>query len=658
MKLLYRFISFLFLFCFCFSSLGHTERKTLSPLRHTHRVVHERKLISHSQNRRQSIAQPKKNLIPRPIVRRSAASLYQRPQRVAIQRRQPPKAGVARRTVVQPPARTMASRRPHPRAAIAKRNTVPLNQRPQRIAIQRRQPAVIKRTVVPVRQTPPRAALRRPSPPVTTIAKRSPTPLRRAPQRTIVRKQAPRPVAVPSTQISQSAPLPTKPRTLLPNLPQTTIIPANIPSPVLSTPVARSLPIISQPQPKPEPSRVTSVAVAPAMPIATPTRTMPSRIQKRPNTTPLTSSRYEIFPTHIDFHDHLSRHHISEPTHISLLNSYNRRNARLAELDSLYSQNLFGQGQKVAPIEYADWEEMTDVRNGLKGNLSPKMRSVYVNNFSSTCPSRGMNNHHCRYRFQNRYRHDHGSLVSSIVMDFAPQAKTNLVGLFKCGCHDFSLADSLNHLAEQNDVSIINMSTWPFYPSFARLRDGQYSPEFEEIVEAFRRVARAGKAIVIAGSNEGLAYSHPQFDYWNYGRPAASWQDDIVNAFLVKLMTRLDSETRKSIIIAGNLDPVTQRAATSSNKPGSVQEVQDRFLFAPGKFQAYSDRVVGGTSFAAPFICAALACLLSKSTTITPKKAVKALLDSAEVQPDRWTYGRGIMRARRALSLLEDPYYY
>lgn len=52
-------------------------------------------------------------------------------------------------------------------------------------------------------------------------------------------------------------------------------------------------------------------------------------------------------------------------------------------------------------------------------------------------------------------------------------------------------------------------------------------------------------------------------------------------------------------------------------------------------------------------ICAAIANLCS--TGATPKRAMKALLDSADKDPDVRTYGMGKVRADKALELLEDP---
>ncbi|MBX9806066.1 MAG: S8 family serine peptidase [Alphaproteobacteria bacterium] len=110
--------------------------------------------------------------------------------------------------------------------------------------------------------------------------------------------------------------------------------------------------------------------------------------------------------------------------------------------------------------------------------------------------------------------------------------------------------------------------------------------------------------------------------------------------------------------MAGSCDPDTRTITSYSNKPGSLKNAQDAFLFAPGNHVtnfAKKDDVAVGTSFAAPYICAAIANLASKRN-ITPKRAVQALKETAERRPDVRTYGRGIIRADKALEYLERAY--
>ncbi|HLB59946.1 MAG TPA: hypothetical protein VJL87_07710 [Bdellovibrionota bacterium] len=122
------------------------------------------------------------------------------------------------------------------------------------------------------------------------------------------------------------------------------------------------------------------------------------------------------------------------------------------------------------------------------------------------------------------------------------------------------------------------------------------------------------------------------------------------------LVESLDAETLQSVILAGNLDPNTLLASESSNRPGNWVEAQDRFLYAPGHHMlSHFDFVEWGTSLSAPYICAAIANLCSKPG-VTPKMAVKALMDSADERPEKAIYGRGVIRADKALELLERGY--
>jgi hypothetical protein len=126
-----------------------------------------------------------------------------------------------------------------------------------------------------------------------------------------------------------------------------------------------------------------------------------------------------------------------------------------------------------------------------------------------------------------------------------------------------------------------------------------------------------------------------------------------INELAGHLMKELDPETRKSIILAGSCALEERKIAAYSNKPGALKNAQEAFLIAPGHYAtSYNDDVAIGTSFAAPYICAAIANLTS-NRKFSPKRAVQALKDSAERRLDVGTYGRGIIRADKALELLE-----
>ena len=208
-------------------------------------------------------------------------------------------------------------------------------------------------------------------------------------------------------------------------------------------------------------------------------------------------------------------------------------------------------------------------------------------------------------------------------------------------------------LSKRPNVSIINMSSG--YTDFERAPQDKpgingikeylfktiYRPK---LIEAFKTVAKAGKVVIIAAGNEGKPIDIPQF------LPLGQIGTHELVGYL---MQELDPETRKSIIVAGSYDPDTQKIASYSNKPGSLKNIQEAFLLAPGRYvQQYNNIMWEGTSFAAPYICAAIANLTS-NRKISPRRAVQVLKDTAERRPDVGTYGRGIIRADKALELLE-----
>ncbi len=171
----------------------------------------------------------------------------------------------------------------------------------------------------------------------------------------------------------------------------------------------------------------------------------------------------------------------------------------------------------------------------------------------------------------------------------------------------------------------------------------------KKLINAYKSVTKAGKIIIHAAGNEGEELQPYQF---------SETQTIFYSPYFFDLLDKLNSEEKLSIAIVGNLDPDTRSAIASSNKPGKRTDAQERFLFAPaGKVKlSYTGEVFnGGTSLAAPYICAAVANLLSKSKTLTPKKALNILLESSEKQQDVATYGRGIIRASRALEVLDEP---
>lgn len=357
-------------------------------------------------------------------------------------------------------------------------------------------------------------------------------------------------------------------------------------------------------------------------------------------------------------------------TPFSLLNAYHKKNARLGGLDQLFERGLLGQGHHgrdliVGVIEHSGvWGEMDDVRNHRTGNLPDQVRANYQRNFLPPLAGPGRDPHERNetIRATPYYSPNHGSRVASVVMDLAPQTKVLPVSTNRDRFHQpYSLLQALIDLSQRNDVNIINFSGGYADVATESQPNGHYAdgtPRYSyktiftpQLIAAFQETARAGKVIVIAAGNEGKEMHPPEFT--SHGRQEHS-------QVYHHLLENLDADTRQSIILAGNLDADTRTINAYSNKPGPTPEVQERFLFAPAgqvKISYLDNTINGGTSYAAPLVCAAIAGLCSKSSRITPRIAMNALLDSADRHPDVRTYGRGIIRADKALELLESQGY-
>ena len=225
-------------------------------------------------------------------------------------------------------------------------------------------------------------------------------------------------------------------------------------------------------------------------------------------------------------------------------------------------------------------------------------------------------------------------------MDLAPQAKILPVSLGSAPADYCDIGHALANPALK-DVGIINISC------VVSIRDDS----FLNYLDVIRKAARAGKVIVFAAGNTGRNIRG------SFAEEKLSEAQDKDNAVKLRhlldfIMDNSDKDTRKSLIFAGALDPVTSERANYSNLPGQWKELQERFLFAPGTHR-YKYELADGTSFAAPYICAALADLCSSSPNVTPKIAAKALRKTAEkVKNEDYIYGRGKIRTNDALEWL------
>ncbi|MBY0501080.1 MAG: S8 family serine peptidase [Alphaproteobacteria bacterium] len=342
--------------------------------------------------------------------------------------------------------------------------------------------------------------------------------------------------------------------------------------------------------------------------------------------------------------------------YLSLLPYHDQQRAKDGGLDKLLTKDMKGQGQTVAVIELSGvWKDLKDAINDNKGPLSPSLKANYKSNFLAPIGGPGLHPEQMNEWIRDCGNLSHGSSVASVILDMAPQAKVLPVSTYNTyGSSQFyDTADALMDLSRRPDVSIINMSSGftKFNVTLKKIRNKSgreeelakriYPPK---LTEAFKAVAKAGKVVIIAARNDGKPIDTPRF--FPEGQIGT-------HELVGYLMQELDPETRKSIILAGSCDLEERKIAAYSNKPGALKNAQEAFLLAPGHYATSFDNDVAiGTSFAAPYICAAIANLTSHRK-ISPKRAVQALKDTAERRPDVATYGRGIIRADKALELLE-----
>jgi len=344
------------------------------------------------------------------------------------------------------------------------------------------------------------------------------------------------------------------------------------------------------------------------------------------------------------------------PTPFSLLNPYNQMTAKAGGLEPLLSKTLHGQGQTVAMIECnGTWKEMNDVIHKGQGTLPSQVRANYTTNFLPPIGGSNLDPNVVYARLpDNPY---HGSQVASVVLDYAPQAKvlpTSTTACFNLP-FSYSVANALFDLSRREDVKIINISSGYFdrnadskheYDSHGTSR---YSCKFTnppDLSKAVKEISKKGKILVIGAGNEGKEIETPQY---------TESTGDNFNHMVGELLDSIDAETRSSIIVAGNIDAESRTLFQESNRPGTRADAQGVFLCAPGgHVMSWSGAKGNGTSLSAPYICAALADLMSMSPNITPKRARQALFESAEKRPgEDHLYGRGIIRADKAAELLE-----
>jgi len=352
--------------------------------------------------------------------------------------------------------------------------------------------------------------------------------------------------------------------------------------------------------------------------------------------------------------------------------TYSEKIAKMMGLDKL-PINPNGPKITIAAIEESGtWKALRDAIHNPQSILSPETREHYQRNFLTPVGDPRENRLHpdeqndeIRSIDQGKY---HGAAVAAVILDHKakvlPVSTYNTPGSQKYE-DKFDVSAALNSLVE-SDVKIINISAGHIhYTVVTAVRDENERPlkyvsktiYTPKLVEAIKALAQAGKVIVFGAGNNGKDIEAPQFaDAPRESRPQ----------IMGHLIEALDRKTRKSIIIAGGYDPDTGDAINYSNRPGNWPEAQERFLFAPCRHMpAYLDykirertygSTVGGTSYAAPAICAAIAQLCEAVPGLPPKKAMKALLETADQRPEKQIYGRGLIRADKALEKIKEWY--
>jgi subtilisin family serine protease len=116
-------------------------------------------------------------------------------------------------------------------------------------------------------------------------------------------------------------------------------------------------------------------------------------------------------------------------------------------------------------------------------------------------------------------------------------------------------------------------------------------------------------------------------------------------------------------------NPKSPRWQLEEDQPRTVTNLHDTIdLMAPGKYvlalpnddKAPLTNVVGGTSFATPFVSAAAAILLGQNSSLTPKQIEGLLVDAARSHPvdcPPGMCGAGMLNIQGSLDLLDNPAY-
>jgi subtilisin family serine protease len=112
--------------------------------------------------------------------------------------------------------------------------------------------------------------------------------------------------------------------------------------------------------------------------------------------------------------------------------------------------------------------------------------------------------------------------------------------------------------------------------------------------------------------------------------------------------------------IPGRMPDRSLRVVTNLNFTNDLMAPGKNVLAIPNDGNFAVDNVVGGTSYAAPFVSGAAAILLGQHPTLTPAQLEKVLLDAARSNPvdcPPFMCGAGMLNVKGSLTLLNDPTY-
>lgn len=177
----------------------------------------------------------------------------------------------------------------------------------------------------------------------------------------------------------------------------------------------------------------------------------------------------------------------------------------------------------------------------------------------------------------------------------------------------------------------------------------------------------AETVIVNSAGNDAASLSQERVMPWQnlINTSTNPYKDQIVNIYFDQdndensngVIEDNERGLTEGLLFVGALDS-TGKLAWYSNYPGSIKEVQDRFITAPGETMVATPSLGvngyefgGGTSYAAPVISGAIGMLKAKHPNKTAREIANAILESANnvfegYLPEK--HGKGLIDVRAA----------